>query len=40
MIYNLTKRTSLVITFVVDVVEKPKKVECVFLLQDDLFTWK
>ena len=40
MIYNLTERTSFLITLVVDVIEKPKKVECMFFVQDNLFTWK
>ena len=40
MIYNLTECTSLFIALVVDVIEKPKKVKCVFFVQDDLLTWK
>lgn len=40
MFYNLTERTSLFIALVMDVIEKPKKVECVFLVQDDLLTRK
>lgn len=41
MIYNLIERTSLFITLVVDVIlEKSKKVECVFLVQYDLVTRK
>ena len=40
MIYNLTEGTSFVVTLVVDVIEKSKKVECMFFVQGDLLTWK